>query len=407
MVSRRAAWAVAIVAMLTMSVSDFDRGTLAVLAPSVTKALGISEKGYGVLTAAFSAAYLLATPLGGKWIDRVGARRGLLYSVLAWSSVAALQALAPGLGVLIGLRLALGVAEGPGFPGSAQTMLRVLPPEDRSRGFGVLFSGSSIGAMAAPPIAGFLYDLAGWRVAMLGTACIGLLWIPVWLALTGRPAIAAKLGAAVAATESGPRPTMRQLAAHPIMVRALIAIFAVAPPIGFFIAWGPKYLVQHYGVTQGHVGRYLWLPPLACDAGAILFGDLAARQRRPVGVPPRALFVVGALLTASVALMPMAGTPWQLVAVASVTGAGTFATYTLVTADMLVRMPAGSVSTAAGVLAGAQSLALVISSPLIGWALDRFGSYEVVAIALGVWVVPGSLVWWLWRPAAHFEKAAA
>ena len=393
--------------MLTMSVSFFDRNTFAFLAPSVTKDLGISESSYGVLTAAFSAAYLLATPLGGKWIDHIGARRGLVYSVLVWSSVAALHALAPGFGVLLGLRLALGVAEGPSFPGSAQTMRRVLPTAERSRGFGVLFSGSSIGAMAAPPVAGFLYVLAGWRVAMLGTACIGLLWIPLWLALTGRPAVAERLDvAAPVTTDSAPRPTMRELAVHPIMVRAFIAIFAVAPVGGFLVAWAAKYLVQRYGLAQGQVGRYLWLPPLAGDAGAILFGDLASRQRRPAGAPPRALFVVTAMMCASLGLLPLAGTPWQCVAVASMAVGGTFATYTLVTADMLGRMPTSVISTAAGVLAAAQSLALVLASPIIGRVVDHFGSYDVVAIALGVWVVPGSVVWWLWRPAEHFDKAA-
>jgi len=394
--------------MLTMSVSFFDRSTLAVLAPSVTKDLGISESRYGVLTAAFSAAYLLATPLGGKWIDRIGARRGLIGSVLLWSTVAALHAVAPGFAILIVLRLALGVAEGPSFPGAAQTMLRILPPEDRSRGLGFLFTGSSIGAMAAAPIASSLYDLAGWRVAMLGTACIGLMWIPLWLALTGRRAVAAQLDTAgPVRNDSTPRPTMRKLAVHPIMVRAFIAILAVAPAVGFITAWASKYLVQRYGLAQGQVGHYLWVPPLAGDAGAILFGDLAARLRRPAGAPPRALFVVAVLLTASVALLPIAGTPWQAVAVASVSVGGTFAAYTLVTADMLGRMPAGSISTAAGVLAASQSVALVVSGPIIGRLADHFGNYDVVAIGLGVWVVPGSVVWWLWRPGQHFDEATA
>jgi hypothetical protein len=41
--SRERAWTVAIVATLTMTVSYVDRSTLAVIAPSVTKALDIGE----------------------------------------------------------------------------------------------------------------------------------------------------------------------------------------------------------------------------------------------------------------------------------------------------------------------------------------------------------------------------
>ena len=393
--------------MLTMSVSIFDRNTLAVLAPSVTKAMGISESAYGWLAAAFAGAYLAATPLAGRWIDRIGARRGLVYSVLVWSAVAALHALAPGFGMLIALRIGLGIAEGPSFPGAAQTMQRVLPPGDRSRGFGVLFSGSSIGAMAAPPIASFLYDLAGWRVAVLGTAGIGLLWIPLWLVVTRRPGVAAQMDTPGPAPEPMPRPALRELAAHPIMVRALIALFAVAPLVGFLMGWGAKILVQRFGLTQGQVGAYLWLPPLVADGGAILFGDLAARQRRPVGVPPRALLALAALLATSLVLLPLAGTPWQWIAITSVTVAGAAAVYTLVTADLLGRMPPGSVSAAAGIHAGAQALSVMIASPLIGLAVQRFGGYEGIEIVLGAWVVPGCLVWWWWRPAERFERATA
>src|SRR4029079_5046655 len=98
--SRRTAWLGAIVGTLTMTVSYADRLTLSVLAPSVTKALHISDETYGWLGAAFAMADLIGTQLAGWWIDRAGARRGLVASVLAWSAVAALHAIVPGFGVL-------------------------------------------------------------------------------------------------------------------------------------------------------------------------------------------------------------------------------------------------------------------------------------------------------------------
>src|SRR5262249_10336201 len=53
-VTRSRAWGVAAVATLAMSVSYVDRQTLAVLAPTVRAALGISREDYGRLLAAFS-----------------------------------------------------------------------------------------------------------------------------------------------------------------------------------------------------------------------------------------------------------------------------------------------------------------------------------------------------------------
>src|SRR5262245_30956785 len=117
-----------------------DRQTLSVLAPAVTEALGVSDSGYGWLASAFSLSYLVGAPLAGRLVDELGARRGLLGAVLLWSVVAGLHALAPGFGTLFALRIALGLAEGPSFPGAAQTVTRVLPPDEQPRGFGVLFT---------------------------------------------------------------------------------------------------------------------------------------------------------------------------------------------------------------------------------------------------------------------------
>jgi ACS family hexuronate transporter-like MFS transporter len=402
------AWLVAIVATLTMTVSYADRQTLSVLAPSVTEALGISNEAYGWLGSAFSIAYLFGTPLAGWWIDRAGARRGLVASVLAWTAVAAIHALVPGFAVLFALRLALGLTEAPGFPGAAQTMQRILPPGDRERGFGVLFTGSSFGAMLVPPLASLVFTHAGWRVAFLVTAAAGLLWIPLWIAVTRSRAVRAQLDIATVATASPaePRPTFGELVSHPIVIRALIAIFVAAPVFGFPQTWGAKYLVGAFGLEQGAVGNYLWLPPLLFDAGAILFGDLASRQRRPQGVPPRALFALGTALAASLAFLPLAATPWQSMIVMGFAVAGSGAIYTLVTSDLLARMPPGSVSFAGGILAGAQSLALIIANPLIGRTVDRLGTYDAPSIFLGLWAIPGGVIWLLWRPPIRFVARA-
>jgi MFS family permease len=86
--------------------------------------------------------------------------------------------------------------------------------------------------------------------------------------------------------------------------------------------------------------------------------------------------------------------------------AGSAAVYTLVTADLLARMPVGSASFAAGILAGAQSVALFLINPLIGYVADRVGGYSVQAIFCGLWTIPGGVVWLVWRPALRYVPPA-
>ncbi|MCX5748392.1 MAG: hypothetical protein NT062_38555, partial [Proteobacteria bacterium] len=90
--------------------------------------------------------------------------------------------------------------------------------------------------------------------------------------------------------------------------------------------------------------------------------------------------------------------PWLSVLVGGVAVAGFGGIYTLVTSDLIGRMPPSSVSMAAGVVASAQSLALIIANPLIGRSVDAYGDYTVAIVVLALWVLPGSLVWHLWRP---------
>jgi predicted MFS family arabinose efflux permease len=393
LLSRRTAWTVAMVATLTMTVSYIDRSSLAVLGHSVSKALDINETQFGWLASAFSIAYLFATPLAGWWIDRIGARRGLVISVLLWTTVAALHAIVPGFGILFAMRIALGITEGPSFPGASQTIQRVLPPEERPRGFGVLFTGSSIGGMIVPPLAGALFNIGGWRFAFLGTALAGLLWIPAWILVTRHPDVRARLDAHTVKTDA-PRPKLVDLARDRNVLRAWAAILAVAPVTGFGVTWGAKYLIAEQGLTQGQVGHYLWLPPLLFDLGAVVFGDLASRRpsRR------RALFVVGMLLATGIGFVHYADGPWPAVVVLGVAMAGGGVVYTLATADVLGCMPPNAISFAAGTIAAAQSMIHIIGNPLVGASIDHTGSYTAALVTTAAWVIPGCIAWLAIRP---------
>jgi predicted MFS family arabinose efflux permease len=257
--------------------------------------------------------------------------------------------------------------------------------------------------MLAPPLATLLFRNAGWRVAFLGTALVGLAWIPLWIALTSRRDVRAQLEPAQKATHEA-RPQFAELVQHPMVIRGLCGVFAAAPVLGFISAWGSKYLVKTFHTDQGDVGDYLWLPPLCLDAGALVFGDLAARLHRAPGAPPRLLYAIAMLLAAAIGVLPFVDTPWQAMAVMGVASAGGGALYTLCTSDLLSRMAPHSVSFAGGILAGAQSLALVIANPLIGASVEGDRDYRTVALAIGVWAIPGSLIWIAWRPDARVER---
>lgn len=409
---RAQSWALVIAATATMTISYIDRQALAVLAPTITRELHISETRYGLLASAFSLAYLVGAPFAGRWIDRVGARRGLLAAVLVWTVASALHALAPGFAALVVFRVLLGFAESPSFPGASQTVHRALPPAQRPRGVGVLFTGSSIGSMIAPPIAVALMGAFGWRGALLMSALSGLVWIPLWMGVAWRSPGREVLDAAPeeepveVAAGAYRDATVRGRAAwspwrDPAVVRTLALIVASSPAIGLVLTWSAKYMVRVWHVTQAGVAAYIWLPPLMFDLGSVAFGDLAARLARhrsnarggthPLLVAASATLAVGGTLA-----MTVATSPWMAMGFAGVAMFGGGGTYAMITADMLARIPAHGVSTAGGWCASAQSLAFVGAHLLIGRGVDAYGGYREVLVGLALWVVPGALAWLAW-----------
>lgn len=395
-----------------MTVSYFDRQALGVLGPIVSSALDISNTEFGWLISAFSIAYLVGSPLAGAWIDRVGARRGLLVAVLAWTVVSGLHAAVPNFGALFALRIALGLTESPSFPGAARTVQDALPPAQRSRGFGVLFMGSSIGALLAPFAVTALEKRFDFRVAFLVTAVAGLAWVPMWLLVTRSKAARAQMGegdlAAARAIPVGER--LRGLGRallHPAVQRAALVVVTSAPMIGFVLNWCAKCLKDTHGIQQADMATYLWLPPVLFDLGSVAFGFLASRAYTRGIDTPRGLMIAAGVIGSAMPLALLMDSAWGMTIALGIALVGGGGLFSMLTSDMLSRVPSSILSSASGLTAAAQSLAYVVANPLLGWARDRTGGYTVPIIALSVVVLPGALVWAFWKPPPKIDHAEA
>lgn len=409
-------WAVAGVATLGMSVSYIDRQALAAIAPSVCRALDIDNTRYGWLLSGFSMAYLFGAPVAGIVVDRLGARRGFAAAVLVWSLVAGAHSIAISFATLFMLRVLLGVAEAPSFPSAAQAIRRALPGARRPLAFGILFTGSSIGAVVAAKLAVRLEIAFGFRGAFVGTAILGMLWIPLWLTVTrgfGLDVPAREEthgGASDEVARPKPPESLAEVVRSGPVVRALIAIVGSAPALMFVLNWTSKYLDQEHHVPREAVGTYLIAAPLLFDVGAIGFGYLASRREaEPHHAARRThvdLLLVSMVLAASLALAPFVASPEMAIGLCAASAAGGGGIYALVTADMLARVPVHRTSACSGMTAASQSLAHVIAGPLVGWTIDRSQHYTIALIALGLVVVPTTLTFVLW-PERKLDARAA
>jgi ACS family hexuronate transporter-like MFS transporter len=368
-----------------MSVSYLDRQVLSVLAPTVTDALGLSETQYGLLAAAFAFAYLAGAPVAGAWLDRFGARRGLALALLAWSAVSASHTLVTGFGSLVALRVLLGLAEAPSFPGAMQTIQRALPAGGaRTRAVGLLFTGSSFGAVAAPLVANAFDRAFGWRFAFVGSALVGLAWLPAWLLFTGGAA-----RAALAAAPAAPAAVVRPVWSSRAVWRAFAASFAISPVLGFALLWLSKFLAAAHGLSPAQAAPYLFLPPLFFDLGSVLFGQFTARSPRAA----HTYFGAAAVLASLMGALPFLPSPAAVSVACSLSLAGAGGVLAINTAQLIGAVPGSSVSSAGGIVVAAQSLALIVANPLIGRSIDVTGSYVPALLSLGALSLFGAGLW--------------
>jgi ACS family hexuronate transporter-like MFS transporter len=403
-VSRERAWALTSMAMLGLAVTLIHRQALAALAVTVSDSLVISHVAYGALSSAFASAYLVGSVPGARFMQQFGPRVGLAATLVLTSIAIGLHGVVTSYTTLFILRICLGLAVAPAFACATHTVHRVLPFKDRARGIGLLYMGNSLGSAVCPPLAVTLASHYGWRNAFLGVAVIGIVWVPLWIAMAFTGAARSRLDKGSMSPPPMTRPKLASLPEaafvgkafrNPAVFRGSFVVAAAAPVTTVMLLWGTKYLVSDHGLTQAQTGHYLWLPALLFGSGSMLFAELRARTARSRAQtrPPRVLMGIAMVLAMLMAAVPLAHGTLACIIIASLAMCGAGGLYTLATSDMLAFAPRGSVPATTGLTTLTQSLVYIVVSPIIGKSVEMSGNYRDVLVGAGLWVLPGCVFW--------------
>jgi len=173
-------WVASGVIMLCSWLSYVDRQVLAVLSPMILRDTRLSVEAYAEAVSAFSFAYMIANPVWGSILDRIGLRIGMLIAVGVWTAASVSHAWVGGLVGFATARAVLGFGEGATFPGGLRTAADSLPADRRSRGMAIAYSGSTLGAIVTPLLVTPVALAYGWRPAFLITGALGAMWLAAW-----------------------------------------------------------------------------------------------------------------------------------------------------------------------------------------------------------------------------------
>lgn len=303
-------WIAVGVFIISSTLNYLDRQLLATLAPLIMTDLHFSQTGYGFLISVLSIAYAISSPVTGWFLDRVGVNRGILAAVTWWSVSAISTGLVSGARGLAFCRAALGIGESAGVPAVGKLNGLYLKPEERALGAAFNQVGLSLGLIIAPLSIG-LATTYSWRAPFMIAGFLGLLWIPLWMA------ISRSIPPQFDTEESAIREARNYPAWSVLRDSRLLWLLVtnVLWMIGYSLwsNWTTLYLMHVQGLTLQETAHYVWIPPFISNLGGFFGGWLSLRWMRrsvaPVAARRRAIAVsaAGMLITALLPLAPDAG----------------------------------------------------------------------------------------------------
>lgn len=297
-------WFVVFLVFIATGLSFLDRQVLSIAILKIQEDFHISDTQYGWINTSFLLSYAIMFTVGGWFIDRVGGKRGLAWSVAIWSVANTLHGFMTNFSQLLAFRFLLGAGEGGAFPGAAKTVYTWFKPKERGLANGIAIGGAAIGAVVAPPLTIWLTNLYGWRSGFVVPGIIGIIWVIIWLFIPWQ-----KNKQEVPQPETTrPHIPIRQLFAFRQTWVFIFMRFLLDPVMYFMMFWTPKYLSEARGVSYERIGELFWLPFLALGISNIfggLFSDKLASRTRSMGSARKIVMGIAAVLTM---MLPM--TEW-------------------------------------------------------------------------------------------------
>jgi MFS transporter, ACS family, hexuronate transporter len=387
-------WIAGLLAAAT-ALNYLDRQNLPVVITELQKHISITDRQYSDLQSLFLLAYGLMYLGGGRIVDWLGTRTGYAVMILWWSTANLMQGFVStvlGLGIF---RFLLGLGEGGGFPSSAKAVSEWFPAHERSFAFGIFNTGSSLGAVVAPPMIAAIVLLLSWRWIFFITGIMGFLWAVVWLLVYETPdkrrrctdeEYAYLKDRLPSTAEQSPRVSWMSLLGYRQVVGLMIAKFLSDAAWYVFIFWLPKYLgdVRHMNIKQ--IGYYAWIPYAFAGAGSFIGGwasSFLIRRHFSVDHSRKiALAVSAALMPASLLIVTSPTSLAILFFGLAMFGHQAWSTIMqTLAADMF---PSGVVGSVAGLLGAAGSFGGTFFSFLVGEILSRSHSYVPVFVIAGL-----------------------
>jgi MFS family permease len=385
----RRRWWIAALLFFAGLINYFDRTIVSVALPAIAADLHLGPARMGVLLSAFFWSYaLMQVPIG--WLsDRLNLRWLYASCFALWSLTCGFTGFAGSLGVLLVLRVLLGIGESIYLPGGMKLVSILFRPEDRGLASGLVNCGTRAGLAFGAPLIAAVVVAFGWKNAFFILGFTALVWLVPWIGVFPRGANTAEYG------EPGAKATWGRLD------RNLLGMSITNIGYGYYfyllVTWLPTYLVQARHLSLQAAAAYAVIPYVTFALSEPIGGWIADRLIAVGWAETRARkTVVTAAFLTSILLIPAGlvaevNSAVLLLGGASLVGLSSGNLYA-----MVQRISYGhNVGFSIGVFNLAGNLSGIVAPLVTGLIIARTGSYFpafVVAVTVLLAVLPA---YWL------------
>lgn len=380
-------WFTIILLFLATVLNYLDRQTISVAAPVIREEMNLSLEQVGLLFSAFFWVYAIFQTIAGIMIDRMNVKWAYAIAVAGWSLAGAAGGLAVGFISLFMLRGLLAVFESANWPAALRVVTRTIPPNQRTLANGIFQSGTSIGALIAPPIMIFLIAQYSWRFGFVAVGLVGLLWVALWLWFFRHEK---SVGHDPEQNPDEPLPadespyTFKQIFSSPIFWSLVVASGFLNPVQYFYTSWLPTYFTESGEGFGAGLAAKLVIAYLTYDLGLYLSGGFViwlARRMEVYYARLVSVIVGAACMFSIVGVLALDG----LTAITAIISVATFGlglfmpNYLAFASEVSLRR----VSTVSGFLGAAGALTGAFFMWLVGWLAD-VGGFATPLVFVGV-----------------------
>jgi MFS family permease len=282
-------WYVLGILALIYIMGSVDRAVVSVVAEPLKAEFGLSDKQIGILGGmAYSATYAIAVLPMGWLVDRINRKRLLSATVLIWSLLTSICAVATSYTALVIARMGVGVAEAPASPASLSLIADIFPLSLRNTAVSIYYAGTAAGQIVIFVIGGWLLLHFDWRTVFLVAGGPGILLAGLLLFTTREPKRGAfdperKRRQEASSELRRPRvvDTIRGILGNPALCFAIPGITIAAGVNYSLTVWTTSFLVRVHGlsVSEGAIWTGVGFG-MFMTAGALMVGPIADRFSR-------------------------------------------------------------------------------------------------------------------------------